>query len=83
MSAVTSDNDVHVSSTPRTEALMEPEHNQDTQEEQGEGKLTDELLEEKLREGKGPLPFIPGGEKSEPPLPKSEPPVPESAPEAG
>jgi hypothetical protein len=73
MSTVTSDNDVHVSSTPRTEALMEPEHNQDTQEEQGEGKLTDELLEEKLREGKGPLPFIPGGEKSDPPVPESTP----------
>lgn len=52
------------------------EHDQDTQDEQGEGKLTDELLEEKLREGRGPLPFIPGGEKSEPP-------VPESTPEAG
>jgi hypothetical protein len=68
---------------------MEHEHDrgtqdeQDEQGEQGEGKLTDELLEEKLREGKGPLPFIPGVEKSEPPVPKSEPPVPESAPEAG
>ena len=55
---------------------MEHEHDQRTQDEQGEGKLTDELLEEKLREGKDPLPFIPGGEKSEPP-------VPESTPEAG
>jgi len=54
---------------------MEHEHDQGTQDEQGEGKLTDELLEQKLREGKGPLPFIPGGEKSDPP-------VPESAPEA-
>jgi hypothetical protein len=63
--------------TQRTEeSLMEHEHDQRTQDEQGEGKLTDELLEEKLREGKGPLPFIPGGEKSEPP-------VPESTPEAG
>jgi hypothetical protein len=64
-------------STPRTEAsVMEHEHDRGTQDEQGEGTLTDELLEEKLREGKGPLPFIPGGEKSEPP-------VPESTPEAG
>jgi hypothetical protein len=55
---------------------MEDEHDQGRQDEQGEGKLTDELLEQKLREGKGPLPFIPGGEKSDPP-------VPESAPEAG
>jgi hypothetical protein len=64
---------------------MEHEHNQGTQDEQGEGKLTDELLEEKLREGKGPLPFIPGGEgeKLEPPVPKSAPLVPESAPEGG
>jgi hypothetical protein len=55
---------------------MDHDHKHGTQDEQGEGKLTDELLEEKLREGKGPLPFIPGGEKSEPP-------VPESTPEAG
>jgi hypothetical protein len=55
---------------------MEHEHDQSRQNEQGEGKLTDELLEEKLREGMGPLPFIPGGEKSLPP-------VPESAPQAG
>ncbi len=55
---------------------MEHEHDQDTQDEQAECKLTDDLLEEKLREGKGPLPFIPGGEKLEPP-------VPESTPEAG
>ncbi len=35
------------------------------------GKLTDEVLEEKLHEGKGPLPFVPGadGDKAEPPLP--------------
>jgi hypothetical protein len=66
-------------STPRTEAsVMEHEHDQGTQDEQGEGKLTDELLEEKLHEGKGPLPFIPGGEGE-----KLEPPVPESTPEAG
>jgi hypothetical protein len=60
---------------------MEHEHDQGTQGtqvEQGEGKLTDELLEEKLREGKGPLPFIPGGEGE-----KLEPPVAESTPEAG
>ena len=38
---------------------------------QGEGRLTDEVLEEKLREGKGPLPFIPGGEKTDPPVPES------------
>jgi hypothetical protein len=64
-------------STQRTEeSVMEHEQDQGTQDEQGEGKLTDELLEEKLREGKGPLPFIPGGEKSLPP-------VPESAPQAG
>jgi len=55
---------------------MEHENDQRTQDEQGEGKLTGELLEEKLRKGKGPLPFIPGGEKSEQP-------VPESTPEAG
>jgi hypothetical protein len=55
---------------------MEHEHDQGAQDEQSEGRLTDELLEEKLREGKGALPFIPGGEKSEPP-------VPESTPEAG
>jgi hypothetical protein len=55
---------------------MEHEHDQRTEDEQGEGKLTDDLLEEKLREGKGPLPFIPGGEKSEPPIP-------ENTPEAG
>jgi hypothetical protein len=29
------------------------------------------VLEEKLREGKGPLPFMPGGEKSDPPVPES------------
>jgi hypothetical protein len=52
---------------------MEHEHDQGTQDEQGEGKLTDEVLEEKLREGKGPLPFIPGGEKSDPPVPESTP----------
>jgi hypothetical protein len=59
---------------------MEHDHDHDhgTQDEQGEGKLTDELLEEKLHEGKGPLPFIPGGEGE-----KLEPPVPESTPEAG
>jgi hypothetical protein len=50
---------------------MKREHDQATQDEQGEGKLTDDLLEKKLREGKGPLPFIPGGEKSEPPVPES------------
>jgi hypothetical protein len=50
---------------------MENEHDQATQDEQGEGRLTDEVLEEKLREGKGPLPFIPGGEKSDPPIPES------------
>ena len=55
---------------------MEHEHDRGTQDEQGEGKLTDELLEEKLHEGRGPLTFIPGGEKSEPP-------VAESTPEAG
>jgi hypothetical protein len=61
-------------STQRTEeSVMEHEHDHDTQDEQGEGKLTDELLEEKLREGKGPLPFIPGGEKSEPPVSESHP----------
>jgi hypothetical protein len=48
---------------------MEHEHDQGAQDEQSEGRLTDELLEEKLREGKGALPFIPGGEKSEPPVP--------------
>jgi hypothetical protein len=51
----------------------EHEHDLNTTEEQGEGKLTDELLEQKLREGKGPLPFIPGGEKSDPPVPESVP----------
>ena len=55
---------------------MEHEQDQPTEDEQGEGQLTDDLLEEKLREGKGPLPFIPGGEKSEPPIP-------EHTPEAG
>jgi hypothetical protein len=71
-------------STPRTEeSAMEHEHDQRTQNEQGEGTLTDELLEEKLHEGKGPLPFIPGGEKLEAPVPKSEPLVPESTPEGG
>ena len=50
---------------------MEREHDQGTQDEQGEGRLTDEVLEEKLREGKGPLPFIPGGEKTDPPVPES------------
>jgi hypothetical protein len=71
-------------STPRSEeSVMEHEHDQGTQDEQGEGKLTDELLEEKLHEGSGPLPFIPGGEKLEAPVPKSEPLVPESAPEGG
>jgi len=61
-------------STLRTEeSIMEHEHDQGTQDEQGEGKLTDELLEEKLHEGRGPLPFIPGGEKSEPPVPESTP----------
>jgi hypothetical protein len=61
-------------STQRTEeSVMEQGHDQGMQDEQGEGKLTDELLEEKLREGKGPLPFIPGGEKSEPPVPQSPP----------
>ncbi len=59
-------------STLRTEESV-MEHDQDTQDEQGEGRLTDELLEEKLREGKGPLPFIPGGEKSEPPVSESTP----------
>ena len=49
------------------------ENGQGSPDEQGEGRLTDELLEEKLREGKGPLPFIPGGEESDPPLPKSDP----------
>jgi hypothetical protein len=77
MSTDTADNNVHVSSTPRTEeSVTEHQHAQDTQDEPGEGKLTDELLEKKLHEGKGPLPFIPGGEKTEPP-------VPESTPEAG
>ena len=52
---------------------MEHEHDQGTQDEQGEGKLTDELLEEKLHEGRGSLPFIPGGEKSEPPVSESTP----------
>lgn len=47
-------------------------------DQQGEGKLTDELLEEKLHEGKGPLPFVPGGGGE-----KAEPPVPESTPEVG
>jgi hypothetical protein len=53
------------------------EHDRDrdelTEEQQGEGRLTDEVLEEKLREGKGPLPFVPGadGDPIEPPLPKS------------
>ena len=66
-------------STLRTEeSVMEHEHDQGTQDEQGEGKLTDELLEEKLHDGKGPLPFIPGGEGE-----KLEPPVPESTPETG
>ncbi|HKP19341.1 MAG TPA: hypothetical protein VJT84_12750 [Gaiellaceae bacterium] len=43
------------------------------QDERDDGRLTDEVLEEKLREGKGPLPFVPGadGEKIEPPLPES------------
>jgi hypothetical protein len=50
---------------------MENEHDQATQDEQGEGRLTDEVLERKLREGKGLLPFIPGGEKSDPPVPES------------
>jgi len=38
------------------------------------GRLTDELLEEKLEEGKGPLPFVPGadGDKIEPPMPEPE-----------
>ena len=58
------------------ESVMTHEHDQGTEDEQGEGRLTDEVLAEKLREGKGPLPFIPGGEKTEPP-------VPESTPEAG
>jgi hypothetical protein len=56
--------------------FMEHEHDQGAQDIQGEGRLTDEVLEEKLREGKGPLPFIPGGEELDPP-------VPESTPEAG
>ena len=50
---------------------MAHEHDQGTQDEQGEGRLTDEVLEEKIREGKGPLPFIPGGEKTDPPVPES------------
>jgi hypothetical protein len=50
---------------------MEHEHDQGTEGEQGEGRLTDEVLDEKLREGKGPLPFIPGGEKLDPPFPES------------
>jgi hypothetical protein len=38
------------------------------------GRLTDELLEEKLEEAKGPLPFVPGadGDKIEPPMPETE-----------
>jgi hypothetical protein len=52
---------------------MEHENDPGMQDEQGEGKLTDEVLEEKLREGKGPLPFIPGGEDLDPPVPESTP----------
>jgi hypothetical protein len=71
-----------MNSTRRTEeSAVEHEHDQRTEDEQGEGKLTDDLLEEKLREGKGPLPFIPGGEKSEPPIPENTPE--ENTPEAG
>jgi hypothetical protein len=53
------------------ESVMTHEHDQGTEDEQGEGRLTDEVLEEKLREGKGPLPFIPGGEELDPPVPES------------
>ena len=50
---------------------MGHEHDKGTEDEQGEGRLTGEVLEAKLREGKGPLSFIPGGEKSDPPVPES------------
>jgi hypothetical protein len=63
---------------PTNGGTMEREQDQGMQDEQGEGRLTDEVLEEKLREGKGPLPFVPGGDGEE-----LEPPLPESTPEAG
>jgi hypothetical protein len=52
---------------------MEYEHDQGGQNEQGEGNLTNELLGREAARGERPTPFIPDGEKSEPPVPESTP----------
>lgn len=53
--------------------MAEDDRDPNRNDQRQDGRLTDDLLEEKLREGKGPLPFIPGGDgdKIEPPLPAS------------